>query len=105
MICPHCKRKLKVLETITPLGDKMFILPDPVEEVSNGGIILTDFTKKRPTSGTIIAKGKECKFNLGERIIYGEFCGAKKNIMYDGELTEIFIMRPADVLACLNPLQ
>lgn len=87
---------------ITPLGNSIFILPDKTIDRTESGIILTDYSKKRPTSGTIIAFGKEVKdFKIGDRIIYGEFSGHKQIINYNNEDTEIFIMTPEDILALL----
>ncbi|MEK6818512.1 MAG: co-chaperone GroES [Nanoarchaeota archaeon] len=88
---------------ITPYRETIFVLPDKVVDKTDSGIILTDYTKKRPTSGTIIAIGNKIEdFKIGDRIIYGEFSGAKHIINYNNEDTEIFIMTPNDILALLN---
>ncbi len=88
---------------IIPLYDRLFILPDEVPEETKGGIILTDFTKKRPTSGTIIAIGSKVKERkVGERIIYGEFSGLRQNIDWNGKEIEIFIMTEDDISALLK---
>lgn len=88
---------------ITPLYDRLFVLPDEVIDKTKSGIILTDFTKKRPTSGTIIAVGSKVKERkVGERIIYGEFSGLRKIINYKGKDTEIFIMTEDDICALLK---
>ena len=88
---------------IMPLRNSIFVLPDKIVDKTNSGIILTDFTKKRPTSGTIIAIGNKIEdFKIGDRIIYGEFSGAKHTINYNNEDTEIFIMTPDDILALLQ---
>ena len=96
---------------IKPLRNSIFVLPDKIVDKTNSGIILTDFTKKRPTSGTIIAIGKGVEedkfevlktFKIGQRVIYGEFSGAKHTINYNNEDTEIFIMTPDDILALLQ---
>jgi chaperonin GroES len=88
---------------ITPLYDRLFVLPDNVIDKTESGIILTDFTKKRPTSGTIIAKGSKVKERkVGERIVYGEFSGLRRSINYKGKDTEIFIMTEDDISALLE---
>lgn len=87
---------------IIPLYDRLFVLPDEVVDKTESGIILTDFTKKRPTSGTIIAVGSKVKERkIGERIIYGEFSGLRRKINYKGKDTEIFIMTEDDISALL----
>ena len=91
------------MATITPTGNSIFILPDKVIDKTKGGLILTDYSKKRPASGTIIAiSGKIKDFKIGDRIIYGEFSGARQVINYNNEDTEIFIMTPNDILALLE---
>lgn len=46
---------------IIPFGETIFVLPDKVVDKTDSGIILTDYSKKRPTSGTIIAIGEKIK--------------------------------------------
>jgi len=88
---------------IIPYGETIFVLPDKIVDRTESGIILTDYTKKRPTSGTILAIGtKVDEFKIGQRIIYGEFSGHKQIITWDGKDEEIFIMTPNDILALLN---
>lgn len=92
---------------IIPYGDTVFVLPDKVIDRTESGIILTDFSKKRPTSGTIIKIGSKVKdFKVGDRIIYGEFAGQKLIIEYGGKDTEIFVMyadiKKQDILALLE---
>ena len=88
---------------IVPLYDRLFVLPDEAPDKTKSGIILTDITRKRPTSGTIIAVGSKVKERkIGERIIYGEFSGLRKTINYKGEDIEIFIMTEDDISALLK---
>ena len=88
---------------IIPLYDRLFVLPDEIIDKTESGIILTDFTKKRPTSGTIIAIGSRVKERkVGERIIYGEFSGLRKNINWNGKEVEIYIMTEDDICALLE---
>ena len=88
---------------IKPISNSIFVLPDQVIDKTNSGIILTDFSKKRPTSGTIIAVSDKVKdFKIGDRIIYGEFSGHKQIINWNGNDMEIFIMTPEDILALLK---
>lgn len=83
---------------VKPVRDRIFVLPDEVIDKTESGIILSDFTKKRPTSGTIIAVGNEVTdFKPGDRVIYGEFCGHKEIMEYGGQDKEIFIMTPRDI--------
>lgn len=90
---------------IIPYGETIFVLPDTVVDKTKSGIVLTDYTKKRPGSGTIIAIGskvKQEKFNVGQRILYGEFSGTRQTMTWHKKDVEIFIMTPNDVLALLE---
>lgn len=88
---------------LQPLRENIFVLPDKIVDKTKSGIILTDFTKKRPTSGTIIAVGKKVEeLRVGDRVLYGEFSGAREIIEYNGEEKEIFIMQPTDILALIE---
>ena len=88
---------------IIPLYDRLFVLPDGVVDKTTSGIILTDFTKKRPTSGTIVAVGSKVKERkVGERVIYGEFSGLRQIINLKSKEVEIFIMTEDDICALLE---
>lgn len=96
---------------IKPYGESIFVLPDSVVDKTDSGLILSDYSKKRPTSGTILAIGDKVNENqifaggqevkIGTRIIYGEFAGHRQIINWCGEDKEIFIMTPNDILAIL----
>lgn len=88
---------------IIPLYDRLFVLPDKAPEETKGGIILSDYTKKRPTSGTIVAVGSKVKERkVGERVIYGEFSGLRQLINLKDKNIEIFVMVEDDILALLK---
>lgn len=73
---------------IVPLGHRVIILPDPVEEVSKGGIILNldERTEKAScSSGTVVdfgpsawldpALGGEPWVKKGDRVVYAKYSG------------------------------
>lgn len=85
---------------IKPVGNRLIIRPDKVVEKS-GSIILPDFSKKRPTSGTIIALGDKADketFKIGQRVVYGDMSPYKIEI--NGE--ELFLIHPDDIWAIEN---
>ena len=91
------------MNNITPLRNTIFVLPDEVVDRTKSGIILTDYSKRRPSSGTIIAVGSQVKdFKKGDRVIYGDFSGQKQIINYDDKEVEIFMMAENDILALLT---
>lgn len=86
---------------VKPVRNCIYVLPDKIVDKTESGIILSDYTKKRPTSGTIIATGPEVKdFKEGQRIIYGQFSGAKCIFKVSAtKEVELFIMTEEDILA------
>lgn len=94
------------MSIIKPIGTSIFVLPDKANDTSAGGIILTDYSRKRPTTGTIIGIGdKVTEFKVGMRIVYGEFSGIKEKMEYpykSDKMEEIFIMQPEDIVALLE---
>lgn len=96
-------RKENKMAILKPIRNTIFVLPDQAPETSKGGIILTDFSRKRPTTGTIIAVGDLVTgFKPEQRVVYGEFSGDKRMIEHKGEDVEIFLMTPDDILAILE---
>ena len=42
-----------------PLGDRVVIKQDDVQETTKGGLLLTSGSKEKPQTGTIVAAGKD----------------------------------------------
>ena len=87
---------------ITPLADRVLVLPAPAEE-KVGGIIIPDTAKEKPQHGTIVAAGNGTKdeemiLKEGDEILYGKYSGTELEI----EGTKYLIMRQSDVLAVVQ---
>lgn len=91
----------------TPLSDRVLIAPDPVEETTEGGIILqqTD-TNASPTKGEVITMGPGRYDNgkllpmgvkIGDRVIWTKFAGS--HITVDGD--DFLLMRESDITGVL----
>jgi len=81
---------------IKPLKRRIVVRPDSIVEKTDGGLFLPDYSKKRQTTGTVMAVGKDVSdLKVGDRVLYGEFAGAREVI----NETEMFIMEEADVIA------
>ena len=91
---------------ITPYDLLALVLPDPVEEVTAGGIILTKSTQEREKyntqKATIIALGKSChvqwveKPQPGDRVIIAQYAG---KMMEGREGKDYRIIKEDDLLA------
>jgi chaperonin GroES len=92
---------------ITPLEDRVVILPTDEAETMRGGLYIPDTAKEKPTQGDIIAvgpgrfeKGARVPVDLkvGDKVIYGKYSGTPYTI--DGD--EVMIIKASDVLAKLG---
>jgi chaperonin GroES len=92
---------------LTPLEDRVVILPTEEVESMRGGLYIPDTAKEKPTQGEIIAvgpgrfeKGARVPLDLkvGDKVIYGKYSGTPFTI--DGD--EVMIIKASDVLAKLG---
>lgn len=85
----------------SPAGNRILIEPSQARDVTEGGILLPDTAKKKPSRGTVIATGEgkmldsgiivppPCK--PGDVILYGKYAGSdveigmKEFIVLDGD--------------------
>lgn len=96
---------------ITPLDLRIVVKPDPVEEVSKGGIVLPgtaiDKAKYAATKATLVAMGDNAfrewgvearKPEPGDRVLYAQYTGAREKGA-DGE--DYVVMNDADLIAVI----
>ena len=81
-----------------PLNENVLVKPDPIEETTQGGIILSEKAIEKPLIGTVISVGnKVTDIKVGERVVYGKYEGTSLEI--NGELH--LIMTQGGILAIL----
>lgn len=94
---------------IRPLQDRILVLPKKEsEDKSEGGIIIPDTAKTKPSEGKVVATGNGKKnedgstqpldVKVGDNIIYSKYAGSE--IKVKGE--EHLLIREDDVLAILS---
>ena len=92
---------------IIPLGDRVVIKNQEMNEVSKGGIILAGAAKEKPQMAVVVAvgpggnvDGKEMVMNVkaGQKDIYSKYAG--NEVKLDGE--EYVIVRQSDILAIVE---
>lgn len=97
------KPKLK----ITPLEDRVVVIPDEETEMMRGGLYIPDTAKEKPTQGSVVAVGPgrferstrvPMEIKVGDKVLYGKYSGT--NITLDGE--EVVIIKASDILAKLG---
>lgn len=95
-----------------PLDLRIVVKPDPVEEVSKGGILMPDQIRDRSkyaaTKATLIAAGGNAfrewgddarKPQPGDRVLFAQYTGAREKGA-DGE--DYVVMNDADLLAVIE---
>lgn len=103
MVRNHREAKMR----FSPKGDRLLILPEPIEETTKGGIIIPDAAKNRPQVGKVVAVGdgawhdgkkQPVAYKAGDNVLYGRYVGT--DIEIDG--TEYIIMNADDVFGILE---
>lgn len=87
---------------ITPLADRVVILPASAETKTASGIIIPDNAKEKPQQGTVMAVGKGKKdepmtVKVGNEVLYGKYSGSE--LKWEGK--DYLIMRESDILAII----
>ncbi len=90
---------------IRPLDDRIVIEPLEAEEKTEGGIVLPDTAKEKPTKGKVISVGEgklldsgnraKLLVKKGDQVLYGKYAGTE--ITVSGK--EYLILREGDILA------
>ncbi|MCG3136340.1 MAG: 10 kDa chaperonin [Phycisphaerae bacterium] len=93
---------------ISPLDDRIIVLPDEAEEKTAGGIVLPDSARQKPQRGKVITTGPGKLLDSGERgemsvrkgdwVYYGKYSGTEVKV--NGET--YVIIRESDVLAIVD---
>ena len=106
MAATATKKRTKV--TLQPLGDKVVVERDTVEEKTAGGIYIPDAAKDKPSRGTIIAVGTgkllddgtrgKMQVKKGNRVLFTSY--APETIKLDED--ELLLMSETDILAVIE---
>ncbi len=93
---------------IRPLDDRVVIEPLEAEEKTQGGIVLPDSAKEKPTKGKVISVGEgklldsgkraALLVKKGDRVLYGKYAGTE--ITVGGK--DYLILKENDILAKID---
>jgi len=93
--------------SITPLEDRVVVVPDDEAETMRGGLYIPDTAKEKPTQGRLMAVGPgrfekgtriPMEVKVGDKVLYGKYSGT--NITFEGQ--EVVIIKASDILAKLG---
>lgn len=100
------KEKKKI--TLQPLGDRLVVQREELEEKTSGGIFLPDSAKDKPTRGRVVAIGNGRVLNdgtrssmqvkVGDRVLFTSYAG--ESIEIDDQ--EYLLMGESEVLAVIE---
>ena len=89
--------------TLKPLGDRVIVKRDEVEDKTASGLYLSRESKEKPQTGVVVAvgEGKRDKdgalipmpVEVGDKVLYGKFGGTEVTV--DEE--ELLIVRAEDI--------
>ena len=90
---------------IRPLDDRVVVEPLEAEEKTQGGIVLPDSAKEKPTKGKVISVGEgklldsgkraDLLVKKGDKVLYGKYAGTE--ITVGGK--DYLILKENDILA------
>jgi len=102
------KAKKKSKLSIQPLGDRVVVERDELEEKTAGGIVLPDTAKDKPIRGTVVCVGtgrllddgtrSEFQVKVGDRILFSKY--GPETIKISEE--EYLLMREDEILAVIE---
>lgn len=88
---------------MTPLTDRVLILPDKPKQISTGGILLPDMHEPPKNQGTVVAMGNGVSDDFKEHVKIGDRVIHNRMEAYDPGKIELdgvmhYLMREKDVL-------
>ena len=100
------KKKSKI--KLQPLGDRVVVERDELDDITAGGIVLPESAKDKPARGTVVSIGDgkllddgsrgEFQVKVGDHILFSSYSGESFKVSDD----EVLLMREEDILAIID---
>ncbi|XP_078429577.1 20 kDa chaperonin, chloroplastic-like [Wolffia australiana] len=97
------------VKDLKPLNDRVLVQVSEAEVKTAGGLLLTDATKEKPSTGTVIAAGpgpldeegkrKPLSVSSGATVLYSKYAG---NEFKSADGGDYIVLRAADIMAVLS---
>lgn len=86
------------MSKVYPVTNRVILIPDPVKEGQEHGLIIPDDSKELPNYATVYSAGPLCtQVKEGDRVVYPHKYGS--HLLIDGK--DHLIMKEADLWAIL----
>lgn len=87
------------MSKLTPIGDRVLVLPETTPDKTLGGIIIPEKSRDKPQRGIIISTGISVSdIKEGDEVMYGKHCGI--DVTFENE--KYIIMRAGDCFATIG---
>ncbi len=85
---------------IKPLGDRVLVKLEEVEEKTAGGIFIPQTAQEKTQSGVVVAVGEDetIKVKEGQKVMYDKYAGTSVNI----DNVDHLLIRYSDILAIME---
>ena len=83
---------------IRPIGERLLVKREEIEEKSSGGILLTHSHQEKPNQGEVRALGNVTDVEVGDTVVFGKYSGSD-SIEVDGE--NLLILELKDIRAVI----
>lgn len=86
---------------IKPLGDRVLVKLEEVEEKTAGGIFIPQTAQEKTQTGIVDAVGDDetIKVKSGDKVMYDKYAGTQ---VTDNDGTEYLLVRYSDILAVIE---
>lgn len=87
---------------VTPLFDRVLVLPSPSETITASGLIIPETAQEKPNKGVVVAvgsgaNGQKPTVKVDDNIIYNKHAGTE--LIFDG--VSYLMMKESDILAII----
>lgn len=96
------------VNTVSPLGDRVFIKVSASEEKTAGGILLPDTAKEKPQVGEVVSVGpgkrdekgtrQDLDVKVGDKVLYSKYAGTDVKLGTE----EYVLLSEKDILAIVS---
>jgi chaperonin GroES len=85
---------------IKPLGDRVLVKLEEVEEKTAGGIFIPQTAQEKTQTGLVVAVGEDetIQVKTGQKVMYDKYAGTQVNVDKEDHL----LIRYSDILAIIE---